>query len=128
MYQRSNNMQNGNQGLQVRILGDQPEPSLTQPGLNIVDFEVRTRDAEVFELGQALISDYVDLHPELVGCELIIDDPMTVGLYPSHDENGDLYGADNPSPYCFDDLVRELESMGFYGKDAGYVEVSATVK
>jgi hypothetical protein len=37
-------MQNGNQGLQVRILGDQPEPSLTEPGLNIVDFEVRTRD------------------------------------------------------------------------------------
>ena len=117
-------MQNGNQGLQVRILGDQPEPSLTEPGLNIVDFEVRTRDWEVFELGQALISDYVDLHPELVGCELIIDDPMTVGLYPSHDENGDIYGADNPSPYNFDDLVRELKSMGFYGKAAGYVEVS----
>lgn len=112
------------EGLQVRILGNQPEPSLTQTGLNIVDFEVRTRDEAVFELGQALISDYVDLHPELTGCELIIDDPMTVGIYPSHDENGDLYGADNPSPYNFDDLVRELESMGFYGKAAGYKQVA----
>jgi len=112
------------EGLQVRILGNQPEPSLTQTGLNIVDFEVRTRDEAVFELGQALISDYVDLHPELTGCELIIDDPMTVGIYPSHDENGDLYGADNPSPYNFDDLVRELESIGFYGKAAGYKQVA----
>jgi len=112
------------EGLQVRILGNQPEPSLTQTGLNIVDFEVRTRDEAVFELGQALISDYVDLHPELVGCELIIDDPMTVGIYPSHDENGELYSADNPSPYNFDDLVRELESIGFYGKAAGYKQVA----
>jgi len=115
-------MQHG--GLEVRILGNQTEPSLTNPGYEIVDFEVRTRDWEIFELGQALISDYVDLHPELVGCEVIIDDPMTVGLYPSHDEQGELYGVDNPSPYCFDDLVRELESMGFYGKAAGYREVS----
>ena len=115
-------MKNGE--LQVRILGDQPEPSLTQPGLNIVDFTVRTRDEAVFELGQALISDYVDLHPELVGCEVIIDDPMTVGLYPSHDEHGELYGVDNPSPYGFNSLVLELEKLGFYGKAAGYVEVS----
>ena len=109
--------------LEVRILGNQPEPSLVNEGMNIVDFEVRTRDEEIFEQGKFLIDQYVDQNPELEGCQLIIDDPMTVGLYPSHDENGDLYsGNDNPSPYCFDELVKELEDMGFYGKAAGYRE------
>ena len=46
---------------------------------------------------------------------------MTVGLYPSHDESGTLYNAQsNPSPYNFDELVLQLESIGFYGKAAGY--------
>jgi hypothetical protein len=50
---------------------------------------------------------------------------MTVGLYPSHDENGNLYnGVDNPSPYGFNSLVLKLEELGFYGKAAGYVEVA----
>ena len=109
--------------LEVRILGNQPEPSLVDEGMSITDFEVRTRDEEIFEQGKFLIDQYVDQNPELEGCQLIIDDPMTVGLYPSHDENGDLYsGNDNPSPYCFDELVKELEDMGFYGKAAGYRE------
>ena len=112
------------EGLQVRILGNQPEPSLTQTGLNITDFELRTRDEEVFAQGQAIIYSYIDENTELEGCQLIIDDPMTVGLYPSHDENGELYSATNPSPYNFDDLVRELESIGFYGKAAGYKQVA----
>ena len=111
--------------LNVRILGNQPEPTLVEEGMVIVDFEVRTKDEEVFEQGKFLIDQYVDQNPELEGCQLIINDPMTVGLYPSHDENGDLYsGNDNPSPYCFDELVKELEDMGFYGKAAGYREVS----
>ena len=109
--------------LEVRILGNQPEPTLVDEGMSITDFEVRTRDEEIFEQGKFLIDQYVDQNPELEGCQLIIDDPMTVGLYPSHDENGDLYsGNDNPSPYCFDELVKELEDMGFYGKAAGYRE------
>ena len=118
-------MQNGNtQGLQVRILGNQPEPSLTHPGLEISDFEVRTRDEKVFEQGKYLLERYISDYPELEGSQLIIDDPMTVGLYPSHDEHGELYGVDNPSPYGFNSLVLELEKLGFYGKAAGYVEVS----
>ena len=48
---------------------------------------------------------------------------MTVGLYPSHDENGEIYnGETNPSPYNFDKLVQSLEEVGFYGKAAGYRE------
>ena len=110
--------------LEVRILGNQPEPTLVSEGMNIIDFEVRTRDEEVFEQGKLLIDHYVDQNPELEGCQLIIDDPMTVGLYPSHDEDGNMYhGVDNPSPYSFDELVKELEDMGFYGKAAGYREI-----
>jgi protein involved in sex pheromone biosynthesis len=108
--------------LEVRILGNQPEPSLVQAGLEIIDFEVRCKDEDVFEQGKMLIEHYVDQNPELEGCQLIIDDPMSVGLYPSHDENGNMYDADNVSPYYFDELVKELEDMGFYGKAAGYKE------
>lgn len=110
--------------LEVRVLGNQPEPTLVEPGMDIIDFEVRTRDEEVFEQGKNLIDLYVDQNAELEGCQLIIDDPMTVGLYPSHDENGQLYsGLGNPSPYSFNELVQELEALGFYGKAAGYKEV-----
>ena len=110
--------------LNVRILGNQPEPSLTMDGYEIVDFEVRTRDEETFAQGQAMIFSYIDANPELEGCQLIINDPMTVGLYPSHDENGDLYNNENTSPYAFNELVLELEALGFYGKAAGYKEVA----
>ena len=109
--------------LNVRILGNQPEPTLVEPGMHIIDFEVRTRDEEIFAVGKDMIEQYVALNPELEGCQLYINDPMTVGLYPSHDENGNLYsGNDNPSPYNFDKLVQSLEEVGFYGKAAGYRE------
>ena len=109
--------------LEVRILGNQPEPSLVEDGMNIVDFEVRTRDEGLFMVGKNMIESYVELNPELEGCQLYISDPMTVGLYPSHDENGDIYnGKSNPSPYNFDKLVQSLEEVGFYGKAAGYRE------
>ena len=109
--------------LEVRILGNQPEPSLVNEGMNIVDFEVRTRDEGLFMVGKNMIESFVELNPELEGCQLYISDPMTVGLYPSHDENGEIYnGETNPSPYNFDKLVQSLEQVGFYGKAAGYRE------
>ena len=61
--------------LEVRVLGNQPEPTLCKAGLDIIDFEVRTRDEEVFEQGKFLIDHYIDQNPELQGCQLIIDDP-----------------------------------------------------
>ena len=109
--------------LNVRILGNQPEPTLVEEGMEIVDFEVRTRDEEIFAVGKDMIEQYVELNPELEGCQLYIDDPMTVGLYPSHDKNGKLYNADNPSPYGFNKLVQSLEEIGFYGKAAGFKQL-----
>ena len=109
--------------LEVRILGNQPEPSLVEDGMNIIDFEVRTKDEGLFMVGKNMIESFVELNPELEGCQLYISDPMTVGLYPSHDENGEIYnGKTNPSPYNFDKLVQSLEEVGFYGKAAGYRE------
>ena len=111
--------------LEVRILGNQPEPSLTMDGHEIIDFELRTRDEELFEKGKQIVNEYIEANPKWEFCQLFINDPMTVGLYPSHDENGNLYsGNDNPSPYNFDKLVQSLEEVGFYGKAAGYREVS----
>ena len=40
--------------LNVRILGNQPEPSLTMDGHEIIDFELRTRDEELFEKGKQI--------------------------------------------------------------------------
>ena len=77
--------------LEYRILGNQPEPSLVEAGLEIIDFEVRCKNEDVFEQGKMIIENYVDQNPELEGSQIIIDDPMTVGLYPSHDEDGNMY-------------------------------------
>jgi len=99
--------------MNIRILGNQPEPSLTMAGYEIVDFEVRTRDEELFEKGQKIVNDYIAKNPTWEHCQLFISDPMTVGIYPQ-----DNTGAE------FNNIVLELEALGFYGKAAGYREVA----
>jgi len=99
--------------MNIRILGNQPEPSLTMAGYEIVDFEVRTRDESLFEKGQKIVNDYIAKNPTWEHCQLFISDPMTVGIYPQ-----DSTGAE------FNNIVLELEALGFYGKAAGYREVA----
>jgi|TARA_B100001093_G_scaffold91036_1_gene83202 hypothetical protein len=99
--------------MNIRILGNQPEPSLTMAGYEIVDFEVRTRDEELFKKGQKIVNDYIAKNPTWEHCQLFISDPMTVGIYPQ-----DSTGAE------FNNIVLELEALGFYGKAAGYREVA----
>lgn len=99
--------------LEIRILGNQPEPTLTMDGHEITDFEVRTRDEALFEQGKKIVNDYILANPTWEGCQLFIDDPMTVGIYPM-DSNG----------AAFNEIVLKLESLGFYGKAAGYREVA----
>ena len=41
--------------LEYRILGNQPEPSLVEAGLEIIDFEVRCKNEDVFEQGKMII-------------------------------------------------------------------------
>ena len=41
--------------LEVRILGNQPEPTLVNEGKHIIDFEVRTIDEELFAVGKDMI-------------------------------------------------------------------------
>ena len=98
--------------LECRILGNQPEPSLTMDGYEIVDFELRTRDSDLFEQGKKIVNDYIDANPTWENCQLFISDPMTVGIYPQDSE-----GAE------FNNIVLQLEALGFYGKAAGYSEV-----
>lgn len=95
----------------MRILGNQPEPSLVQNGMTISDFEVRTRSVHLWNIGQDMVDEYIAANPILAGCEFVISDPMTVGIYPSKAEDGE---------FNFDELVLKLESLGFYGKSAGY--------
>ena len=103
--------------LEVRVLGNQPEPTLVNEGMTISDFEVRTRSELTFDLGKEIIADYIKANPILEGCQFEINDPMTVGIYPSHAEDGE---------FNFDDLVTKLESIGFYGKGAGYYTPQAS--
>ena len=95
--------------LEVRILGNQPEPSLTMDGHEIIDFELRTKDEELFEKGKQIVNEYIEANPKWEMCQLFINDPMTVGIYPQ-----DSTGAE------FNKIVLELEALGFYGKAAGY--------
>ena len=99
--------------MEIRILGNQPEPSLTMDGYEIVDFELRTRDEALFEQGKKIVNDYISANPVWENCQLFISDPMTVGIYPQ-DSNG----------AAFNEIVLKLESLGFYGKAAGYREVA----
>jgi hypothetical protein len=72
----------------------------------------RTRDESLFEKGKKIVNDYIANNPTWEGCQLFINDPMTVGIYPQ-----DSKGA------TFNEIVLKLESLGFYGKAAGYAEV-----
>lgn len=100
-------------GLNVRVLGNQPEPSLTMDGYEITDFEVRTRDENLFEKGKKIVNEYINQNPTWENCQFFINDPMTVGIYPQNSE-----GA------AFNEIVLKLESLGFYGKAAGYKEIA----
>ena len=95
--------------LEVRVLGNQPEPTLTSEGHEIVDFELRTSNRDLFEKGKEIVNKYIEENPKWEFCQLFINDPMTVGIYPQDSE-----GA------AFNDIVLELEALGFYGKAAGY--------
>ena len=95
----------------MRILGNQPEPSLVEFGMTISDFEVRTKSVHLWNIGQDMIDEYIAANPILAGCGFAISDPMTVGIYPSKAEAGE---------FNFDELVLKLEALGFYGKSAGY--------
>jgi hypothetical protein len=99
--------------MNIRILGNQPEPTLTMDGYQITDFEVRTRDESLFTKGKKIVNDYIANNPTWEHCQLFISDPMTVGIYPQ-----DSTGAE------FNNIVLELEALGFYGKAAGYREVA----
>ena len=99
--------------MNIRILGNQPEPTLTMDGYEITDIEVRTRDESIFTKGKKIVNDYIAKNPTWEHCQLFISDPMTVGIYPQ-----DSTGAE------FNNIVLELEALGFYGKAAGYREVA----
>ena len=96
--------------MNVRILGNQPEPTLTRDdAYHITDFEVRTKDLETFEHGKILVDLWIKKNdPTLEGCQFNLTDPMTVGIYP-------MVGKTN-----MDSIVLMLEEIGFYGKSAGY--------
>lgn len=96
----------------MRILGNQPEPTLVMDSMTISDFEVRTNCELTFDLGKEIIADYVKKNSILEGCQFSINDPMTVGIYPSENVTD--------GEFNFDELVLKLEKLGFYGKGAGY--------
>lgn len=98
--------------MEYRILGNQPEPTLTRKDMYISDFEMRHKSQTTWRKGVALVNDFCSQNPEFEGCQFFINDPLTVGIMPLYKEG--------ETPHDFDELVLKLESMGFYGKGAGY--------
>ena len=73
-------------------------------------FSIKNINADdIFEKGKQIVNEYIEANPKWEMCQLFISDPMTVGIYPQ-----DSTGAE------FNEIVLQLEALGFYGKAAGY--------
>lgn len=103
--------------LEVRILGNQPEPTMLQKGLELYDMQYRTKDAEAFEQGKILVENYINAHfdgdlPE--DQYYVCDDPMqiTLGEY------------EDTGKFSLNSLARQLEKLGFFGKSGSFREYS----
>jgi hypothetical protein len=101
--------------LNVRILGQQPEPTLLRKGYEINDLQMRTNDKAAFAKGKKLVQDFVSKNfGSLTEDEFyIINDPMQITI-------GDASG--DTGKFRLNLLVVQLEKLGFFGKSAGYVE------
>lgn len=101
--------------LNIRILGDQKEPTMLNKGFEISDFVYRTKDADTFARGKMLVHNYIvdnSLSPSDDEYS-VIDDPMQISL-------GSY--ADN-TKYQLNGLAHQLEKLGFFGKSVQYAPV-----
>ena len=99
--------------LNIRILGDQPEPTGLKKGHEIHDFQYRTKDAEAFEKGKKLVEQFVaglDFEPS-DSEYYVIDDPMQITLG-EYEDSGKFPGMNL--------LVHNLEKLGFFAKSVDY--------
>lgn len=99
--------------LNIRILGNQKEPSMLEKGMEIHDFQYRTKDAEVFEAGKLLVEEFVsslDFTPA-DNEYYVIDDPMQITLG-EYEDTGKFPGMNI--------LAHNLEQLGFFGKSVNY--------
>jgi len=99
--------------LNIRILGNQKEPTMLQKGMEIHDFQYRTKDAEVFEAGKLLVEEFVsNLGFTPADDEYyVIDDPMQITLG-EYEDTGKFPGMNT--------LAHNLEQLGFFGKSVNY--------
>ena len=102
--------------LKVRILGNQPEPTMLQKGMELYDMQYRTKDPEAFEKGKAAVKEYIaDLGFDVSDSEFyVIDDPMQITL-------GE---CDDTGKFSLNDIALKLEKLGFFGKSGAYREYS----
>ena len=99
--------------LNVRILGEQQEPTMLQKGMEMYDMQYRTNDAEAFEKGKKFVEDYVSKNFGELGEDkfYIIDDPMQITLG-EYEDTGKFPGMNS--------LVLQLEKLGFFAKSVDY--------
>ena len=99
--------------LNMRILGEQPEPTGLIRGHEISDFCYRTRDAGAFEKGCELVEQFVaDLTFTPSDSEYsVIDDPQQISLGECED-TGKFPGMNT--------LVLQLEKLGWFAKSVDY--------
>lgn len=99
--------------LNVRILGEQQEPTMMLKGHEMYDIQYRTNDPEAFEKGKKFVEDFVSTNFGELGEDkfYIIDDPMQITL-------GDADG--DSGKFSLNSVGHALEKMGFFGKGAAY--------
>lgn len=99
--------------LNIRILGEQAEPTGLKKGHEIHDFQYRTKDAAAFEKGKALVEEFVaglDFEPS-DSEYYVIDDPMQITLG-EYEDSGKFPGMNT--------LVLQLEKLGWFAKSVDY--------
>tara|TARA_R110002153_G_scaffold113646_1_gene255978 strand:- start:95 stop:436 length:342 start_codon:yes stop_codon:yes gene_type:complete len=100
--------------MNMNILGEQQEPTMTEADLYLIDIEYRTRDFDTHNKGKKIAVDFMNnIKDPLIKKAMqdsygTIDDPLSI------------YVGFNGNEYDLDELALSLEAIGMYGKGGGY--------
>jgi|TARA_R110000824_G_C14712113_1_gene623994 hypothetical protein len=100
--------------MEIRILGEQPEPTMTMKGMYLTDIEYRTRDFDTHVKGKEIVVAFINAIEDTYIKECLADS------YGTLDDPLSIYIGYRTNDYDLDDLALSLEAIGMYGKGGGY--------
>jgi len=100
--------------MNIHILGEKQEPTMTEADLYLVDIEYRTRDFDTHNKGKNIVVEFMNN----------INDPLIKRAmqdsYGTLDDPLSIYVGFNDNEYDLDELALSLEAIGMYGKGGCY--------